>query len=98
MTLLSDEGDTALVTGNAAYTQHARTYKLTAADLHTYYVLAGDTPVLVHNSTCPAISMDEAGSKVAAFDGGKDGLSSPEAAADPHIPIDMSTVRRGDIP
>lgn len=42
--------------------------------------------------------MDEAGSKVAAFVGGKDGLSSPEAAANPQIPIDMSTVRRGDIP
>jgi hypothetical protein len=24
-------------------------YNLTVADLHTYYVLAGDTPVLVHN-------------------------------------------------
>ena len=25
-------------------------YNLTVADLHTYYVLAGNTPVLVHNS------------------------------------------------
>ena len=31
-------------------TQHtADAYNLTVADLHTYYVLAGDTPVLVHN-------------------------------------------------
>ncbi|WP_371577488.1 polymorphic toxin-type HINT domain-containing protein [Streptomyces sp. NBC_01314] len=50
MTLLTDEGDTVLVTGNRAYTQHARTYNLTVDDLHTYYVLAGATPVLVHNS------------------------------------------------
>lgn len=27
-------------------------YNLTVADLHTYYVLAGKTPVLVHNSSC----------------------------------------------
>jgi hypothetical protein len=26
-----------------------RTYNLTISDLHTYYVLAGNTPVLVHN-------------------------------------------------
>jgi hypothetical protein len=46
MTLLTDEGDTLLVTGNRAYTQRARTYNMTVADLHTYYVLAGRTPVL----------------------------------------------------
>ncbi|WP_327129452.1 polymorphic toxin-type HINT domain-containing protein [Streptomyces sp. NBC_01727] len=27
-------------------------YNLTVNDLHTYYVLAGETPVLVHNSNC----------------------------------------------
>jgi hypothetical protein len=50
MTLLTDDGDTVIVTGNRAYTQHATTYNLTVADLHTYYVLAGETPVLVHNA------------------------------------------------
>lgn len=29
-----------------------RTYDLTVNGLHTYYVLAGETPVLVHNSNC----------------------------------------------
>lgn len=29
-----------------------RVHNLTVADLHTYYVLAGGTPVLVHNSNC----------------------------------------------
>ncbi|GAA3872426.1 hypothetical protein GCM10023084_26740 [Streptomyces lacrimifluminis] len=53
MTLLTDDGSTVIVTGNRAYTQHARTYNLTVDDLHTYYVLAGQTPVLVHNSNCP---------------------------------------------
>jgi hypothetical protein len=32
-----------------AYTGDQRMYNLTVAQLHTYYVLAGDTPVLVHN-------------------------------------------------
>ncbi|GAB2873290.1 RHS repeat-associated core domain-containing protein [Streptomyces deserti] len=50
MTLRTDEGDTVVVTGNRAYSDHVRTYNLTVADLHTYYVLAGETPVLVHNS------------------------------------------------
>ncbi|MCF4135968.1 RHS repeat-associated core domain-containing protein [Streptomyces sp. Tue 6430] len=54
MTLLTDDGDTVIVTANRPYTQHARTYNLTVDDLHTYYVLAGETPVLVHNSNgCP---------------------------------------------
>ncbi|MGC2996970.1 polymorphic toxin-type HINT domain-containing protein [Streptomyces sp. G35A] len=50
MTLLTDEGDTVVVTANRAFTQRARTYNLTVDGLHTYYVLAGDTPVLVHNA------------------------------------------------
>ncbi|MER7057081.1 polymorphic toxin-type HINT domain-containing protein [Streptomyces sp. NPDC000351] len=52
MTLLADDGDTVIVTRNRAYTSHATTYNLTVGDLHTYYVLAGETPVLVHNSNC----------------------------------------------
>ncbi|WP_255436090.1 RHS repeat-associated core domain-containing protein [Salinispora sp. H7-4] len=31
-------------------TQRGMAYNLTVADIHTYYVLAGDTPVLVHNT------------------------------------------------
>jgi RHS repeat-associated protein len=50
MTLRTDDGDTVIVTKNKPFTQHARTYNLTVDDLHTYYVLAGETPVLVHNS------------------------------------------------
>ncbi|MFF3819282.1 polymorphic toxin-type HINT domain-containing protein [Streptomyces bluensis] len=49
-TLLTDDGDTVIVTDNKPFTKHARTYNLTVDDLHTYYVLAGETPVLVHNS------------------------------------------------
>jgi RHS repeat-associated protein len=43
--------------------QHATVHNLTVADLHTYYVLAGATPVLVHNSggACPLYRSDTRG-------------------------------------
>ncbi|MFI5674772.1 polymorphic toxin-type HINT domain-containing protein [Streptomyces cellulosae] len=50
MTLRTDTGAVVVVTSNSLFTRHARTYNLTVDDLHTYYVLAGQTPVLVHNS------------------------------------------------
>ncbi|MFC1416584.1 RHS repeat-associated core domain-containing protein [Streptacidiphilus sp. N8-3] len=52
---LSVAGDTsATVTRVRDYTSHIVTYNLTVAELHTYYVLAGTTPILVHNATaCP---------------------------------------------
>ncbi|MEU7059926.1 LamG-like jellyroll fold domain-containing protein [Streptomyces sp. NPDC046197] len=40
---------TAEVTGVRLYHAHTITYDLTIGTLHTYYVEAGDTPVLVHN-------------------------------------------------
>ena len=52
MTLLTDDGVTVIVTGNRSFTKHARTYNLTVEDLHTYFVLAGETPILVHNAGC----------------------------------------------
>ncbi|WP_236242795.1 polymorphic toxin-type HINT domain-containing protein [Streptomyces sp. CC228A] len=50
MTLRTDEGSTVAVNAVRAYQARQNTYNLTVADLHTYYVLAGQTPVLVHNS------------------------------------------------
>ncbi|WP_342752086.1 polymorphic toxin-type HINT domain-containing protein [Amycolatopsis sulphurea] len=42
----------------------SRVHNLSVEELHTYYVLAGETPVLVHNSTCillgSALSVAEA--------------------------------------
>ncbi|MFJ7078205.1 polymorphic toxin-type HINT domain-containing protein [Streptomyces sp. NPDC098781] len=58
MTLLTDEDATVIVTANRSFTRHARTFNLTVGDLHTYYVLAGQTPVLVHNSNCPGAGRD----------------------------------------
>ncbi|MEU1148121.1 polymorphic toxin-type HINT domain-containing protein [Streptomyces sp. NPDC005863] len=51
MTLRTEDGRTATVAHIRSYQDHARTYNLTVRGLHTYYVLAGATPVLVHNST-----------------------------------------------
>ncbi|MGW1937927.1 polymorphic toxin-type HINT domain-containing protein [Streptomyces goshikiensis] len=48
-TLLTDDGKTVIVTANKPSTKHAVTYNLNVNDLHTYYVLAGETPILVHN-------------------------------------------------
>jgi len=48
--LLDAEGATVEVKANRPYAERAPTYNLTVEDLHTYYVLAGNTPVLVHNS------------------------------------------------
>ncbi|MCX4819014.1 polymorphic toxin-type HINT domain-containing protein [Streptomyces sp. NBC_01142] len=56
MTLRTDDGRTVKVTATRQFQDHARTYNLTIADLHTYYVLAGATPVLVHN--CDRAGLD----------------------------------------
>uniref|UniRef100_UPI003703B0D0 polymorphic toxin-type HINT domain-containing protein n=1 Tax=Streptomyces rhizosphaerihabitans TaxID=1266770 RepID=UPI003703B0D0 len=49
MTLRTPGGDTVPVEAAYHYTKRQRTHNLTVQDIHTYYVLAGDTPVLVHN-------------------------------------------------
>ncbi|MBK3388069.1 sugar-binding protein [Streptomyces sp. DEF1AK] len=49
MTLRTDDGRTVTITHTRQYEQRARTYNLTVEGLHTYYVMAGATPVLVHN-------------------------------------------------
>ncbi|MEE1941154.1 polymorphic toxin-type HINT domain-containing protein [Streptomyces sp. TRM 70361] len=65
MTLLTDENETVIVTANRPFTKRATTYNLTVDDLHTYYALAGETPVLVHNSNCDAPSGSLQGQKLA---------------------------------
>ncbi|MEV7383222.1 polymorphic toxin-type HINT domain-containing protein [Streptomyces lydicus] len=46
-TLLSSNGSAVQVQADHAFNKHARTYNLTVDDLHTYYVVADTTPVLV---------------------------------------------------
>jgi hypothetical protein len=45
----------ALLTSTSRFTAKLRTYNLTIERVHTYYVLAGNTPVLVHNANCGEI-------------------------------------------
>ncbi|MFD7015377.1 polymorphic toxin-type HINT domain-containing protein [Streptomyces sp. NPDC059928] len=52
MTLKTADGSMAAVQSNTPSTERARTYNLTVGSLHTYYVFAGHTPVLVHNEVC----------------------------------------------
>ncbi|MFB9366486.1 RHS repeat-associated core domain-containing protein [Kitasatospora albolonga] len=47
------DGTPATITSVRSYTSLSVAYNLTVADLHTYYVLAGNTPVLVHNAGGP---------------------------------------------
>jgi hypothetical protein len=57
--LQTPDGDAATITGVRAYHQTALTYDLTIDGLHTYYVEAGDTPVLVHNCNGPVRLSDD---------------------------------------
>ncbi|WP_422647572.1 polymorphic toxin-type HINT domain-containing protein [Actinoalloteichus caeruleus] len=49
-TLLTPTGDHTTITHAHTYPHHHRVHNLTINATHTYYVLAGQTPVLVHNS------------------------------------------------
>ncbi|MGO4636435.1 SpvB/TcaC N-terminal domain-containing protein [Streptomyces sp. 2RAF24] len=50
--LRTGNGSYTQVTAIRTWTQQKRVHNLTVDELHTYYVLAGQTPVLVHNSNC----------------------------------------------
>jgi RHS repeat-associated protein len=65
-TLRTADGNMALVENAEHLRKSGRTYDLTVAGLHTYYVLAGETPVLVHNSGGPCGPKLTRGEKVAA--------------------------------
>ncbi|MFJ5885628.1 polymorphic toxin-type HINT domain-containing protein [Kitasatospora cineracea] len=54
-TLRTDTGATAQVASIRHWTALQPAYNLTVADLHTYYVLAGTTPLLTHNTDCSEI-------------------------------------------
>ncbi|WP_405791152.1 polymorphic toxin-type HINT domain-containing protein [Streptomyces sp. NBC_00029] len=54
--LRTDQGMPAVVSAVRVYEAFDRTHNLTVADLHTYYVLAGTVPVLVHNCGGPTLA------------------------------------------
>jgi hypothetical protein len=47
--LRTPSGDTVELTANRHFDKRQRTHDLTVTDIHAYYVVAGATPVLVHN-------------------------------------------------
>jgi hypothetical protein len=55
--LLTPTGARAGVTATRTYPGLRAMYNLTVADTHTYYVLAGDTAVLVHNESCTNLAI-----------------------------------------
>ncbi|WP_371797427.1 RHS repeat-associated core domain-containing protein [Streptomyces sp. NBC_01718] len=52
MTLRTNDGHQVTVALVRHFTKLQITHDLTVSDVHTYYVLAGATPVLVHNNNC----------------------------------------------
>ncbi|MEU6352381.1 RHS repeat-associated core domain-containing protein [Streptomyces sp. NPDC047072] len=54
-------GTTVTVVGVRNFHQSGTTYDLTVGGLHTYYVLAGSTPILVHNCGPRVFAVDSAG-------------------------------------
>ncbi|MEU8286703.1 DNRLRE domain-containing protein [Micromonospora sp. NPDC048905] len=55
--VVSSDGRELSVVSTRRWTEHATVYNLTVDDIHTYYVLAGTTSVLVHNCTPDAGAM-----------------------------------------
>jgi Pretoxin HINT domain len=49
------DGTTVAVTGVRNFHAHKTTYDLTVGTLHTYYVLFGEVPILVHNALIPVL-------------------------------------------
>ncbi|MEU9646751.1 toxin C-terminal domain-containing protein [Streptomyces sp. NPDC048188] len=56
MTLHASDGRLVEIARVRHFTHEVVTHDLTVASVHTYYVLAGQTPVLVHNSNCNSLT------------------------------------------
>ncbi|MFD3571567.1 polymorphic toxin-type HINT domain-containing protein [Streptomyces sp. NPDC058667] len=59
-TLKSADGSAAEISGIRRWSELQAAYNLTVENLHTYFVMAGSVPVLVHNTAtaCPILSGD----------------------------------------
>ncbi|NDZ55674.1 hypothetical protein G3I47_00005, partial [Streptomyces anulatus] len=56
--LRTPDNGTATVVGTRGETRVQQVFNLSVQDINTFYVLAGETPVLVHNATCPVAFAD----------------------------------------
>ncbi|MDQ0941112.1 polymorphic toxin-type HINT domain-containing protein [Streptomyces sp. V1I1] len=61
MELRKPDGETATVAGVRHFEKRQRTHDLTVSGIHSFYVLAADTPLLVHNqnANCPKRLSDQ---------------------------------------
>ncbi|MEU7042162.1 polymorphic toxin-type HINT domain-containing protein [Streptomyces varsoviensis] len=71
--LRTPQGELREIVNTRKWTGFRKVYNLTVDGVHTYYVLAGNTPVLVHNATCGAFNA-VMGWKTRHFDAGGDTL------------------------
>jgi hypothetical protein len=84
------------------WTQTARVHNLSVTGPHTYYVLAGQTPVLVHNSSCPEV--DEISENISkhALDSAKrpdgDGTHFVRGVDEGALPYYVDGVINGNVP
>ncbi len=69
--LRTPQGATVKITAVRHFRKQQQTHDLTIAGTHTYYVLAGQTPVLVHNSNCNLAQHEAAGGHAIARHVGK---------------------------
>jgi RHS repeat-associated protein len=91
--LQTSTGTWVQITAVKRWTQHARVDNLTVDDLHTYYVLAGKTPVLVHNDD-PTWFPDR---ELPRTPGGHP-MPDPDAAGYEHTQLGTKSGRRGSYP
>ncbi|MCA2217520.1 polymorphic toxin-type HINT domain-containing protein [Jidongwangia harbinensis] len=62
-TVENGAGKPVTITALAARDEVTTVFNLTVAGMHTYYVAAGNTPLLVHNANCVPAMLDEASEK-----------------------------------
>ncbi|MEV4313779.1 RHS repeat-associated core domain-containing protein [Actinocrispum sp. NPDC049592] len=104
---LTPAGERATLTGAMNFGGLAVMYDLTVGTTHTFYVLAGDTPILVHNSSCriplgngtfkyPDGSIRDAKGHFAGSTGARVGASA-EANAWDHLETEGLKVVRGTV-
>ncbi|MET9881257.1 polymorphic toxin-type HINT domain-containing protein [Actinacidiphila glaucinigra] len=95
MTLRTDKGEIVTIRQVKRYRWLHAAYNLTVSDLHTYYVLAGTTPVLVHNSSCGVPSTRVLSSRNAAFRSAKRDLGIPNGQQPDEVRTTPMTDRSG---
>ncbi|MES0835626.1 polymorphic toxin-type HINT domain-containing protein [Nocardiopsis tropica] len=98
MWFLPSEGTLVQVAGMRVWAEPEQVYNLTVQKLHTYYVVAGEAPVLVHNSgVCPTGAPQPADGKFSKRNGepGRDGAAD-EANAWDQMEMDGAVVMRNE--